>query len=648
MPPMAPIANPTDRRDRLDGAYVQVRDIILARQDPITGLLPASTAINAHGDYTDAWVRDNVYSIMCAWGLAMAMRREDYAESRAYLLEQSTVKLMRGLLTAMMKQSSKVERFKASLAATDALHAKYDTSTGDPVVGDGEWGHLQIDATSLFLLMLAQMTASGLRIVFTLAEVAFVQNLVHYIGRAYRIPDYGIWERGNKINHGITELNSSSIGMAKAAMEALSGFDLFGGGGGRASVIHVVPDEIARTRISLFSMLPRESGSKEVDAATLSVVGFPAFAVEDNELLQRTLDEVTEKLEGRYGCKRFLLDGHQTVLEDTGKLHYEPEELKAFENIECEWPLFFTYQLLNTLFLGDHEQASAYRAKLELCLADVDGQGLLPELYFVPMDKVEAEREHPHSQTRQPNENVPLVWAQSLYILGTLVHDGLLDLNDIDPLGRHRRVGRQAGRRVQIALLSSTPEVQEHLLARGIETETLEQIRPVELHQTEQLSLVYEQVGRNDKLGLSGRPFRHARALATSRVYELEGRRMLFLPLSLDRRGFYLAHDERMLVEQLKADLAYAHRHWDLPGRPLITILITESHLNDRYSEVLLDLVEALQQGRCEGVPVHVGRVSQLLPTTSKERIDELFGFHFPDSLPERGAAPTRHLPFES
>lgn len=33
--------------------------------------------------------------------------------------------------------------------------------TCGPVVGDHEWGHLQIDATSLFLLILAQMTASG-------------------------------------------------------------------------------------------------------------------------------------------------------------------------------------------------------------------------------------------------------------------------------------------------------------------------------------------------------------------------------------------------------------------------------------------------------------------------------------------------------
>ena len=55
------------------------------------------------------------------------------------------------------------------------------------VVGDYAWGHLQIDATSLYLLMLAQMTAAGLQIIFTLDEVAFVQNLVFYIEEAYRI-----------------------------------------------------------------------------------------------------------------------------------------------------------------------------------------------------------------------------------------------------------------------------------------------------------------------------------------------------------------------------------------------------------------------------------------------------------------------------
>lgn len=34
------------------------------------------------------------------------------------------------------------------------------------MVGDDQWGHLQVDATSLYLLFLAQMTASGKQKVF--------------------------------------------------------------------------------------------------------------------------------------------------------------------------------------------------------------------------------------------------------------------------------------------------------------------------------------------------------------------------------------------------------------------------------------------------------------------------------------------------
>ena len=161
----------------------------------------------------------------------------------------------------------------------------------------------------MYLLILGEMTASGLQIIYTLDEVAIVQNLVFYIESAYCIPDYGIWERGDKSNMGILELNSSSIGMAVAALEALDDLDLFGVRGGPSSVIHVMSDEIQNCRAVLQSMLPRESLSKETDAALLSVIGFPAFAVDDRKLIDITYDEVMTKLGGRYGCKRFLRDG---------------------------------------------------------------------------------------------------------------------------------------------------------------------------------------------------------------------------------------------------------------------------------------------------------------------------------------------------
>lgn len=58
-------------------------------------------------------------------------------------------------------QVDKVESFKYSQSTKDSLHAKYNTKTCATVVGDDQWGHLQLDATSVYLLFLAQMTASG-------------------------------------------------------------------------------------------------------------------------------------------------------------------------------------------------------------------------------------------------------------------------------------------------------------------------------------------------------------------------------------------------------------------------------------------------------------------------------------------------------
>ncbi|AFZ59131.1 glycoside hydrolase family 15 protein [Anabaena cylindrica FACHB-243] len=622
----------TALQTRLDLYYQQIKTIILARQNPITGLLPASTAITAHGDYTDAWVRDNVYSILAVWGLALAYRKLDNDDGRTYELQHSVVKLMRGLLFAMMRQAHKVETFKHTQSLLDGLHAKYNTATGDIVVGDDEWGHLQLDATSIFLLMLAQMTAGGLSIIYTLDEVNFVQNLVYYIGRAYRTPDFGIWERGNKINHGSAELNASSVGMAKAALEAINGLNLFGIHGSQTSVIHVLPDEIARARITLESLLPRESGSKEVDAALLSIISYPAFAVEDVQLYERTFNKIITKLAGKYGCKRFLRDGHQTVLEDTQRLHYEPGELKQFENIECEWPLFFTYLVLDGLFRGEQEQVKKYQALLESLLIDSDEMWLLPELYYVPAENVEAEKLNPQTQPRLPNENVPLVWAQSLYFLGQMLSEGLIAVGELDPLGRHLCINKKREALIQIALLAEDEELQAKLEVHGIETQTPTQVEPIQVRKAGDLSHIFTQIGRNDKLGLTGRPVRRLRSLTTSRIFRICGETVVFLPSFLDSQQFYLTLDYHFLVDQLKSELAYIQKYWNDLGRPTLTLMLTHTML-EIGSAALLELMQELKDGVCNGVQVKLGRINQLMLTAGIQTIDFIPDEEFSQSV---------------
>ncbi|HMW29168.1 glycoside hydrolase family 15 protein [Plasticicumulans sp.] len=614
---------------RLGELCAQIETVMLARQDPVTGLLPASTAVTVHGDYTDAWVRDNVYSILCVWGCGLALRRHRGGDPRAYRFEQGAVKTMRGLLTAMMKQAHKVERFKHTLAPIDALHAKYGSRTGEPVVADDGWGHLQIDATSVFLLMLVQMIASGLRVVYSLDEVDFVQALAHYIARAYRTPDYGIWERGDKINTGDPEINASSVGMAKAALEALRGFDLFGAEGGPASVIHVSSDDIARMRNLLEATLPRESRSKEVDAALLSVIGFPAWAVEDAELVERTRHEVVAKLQGRYGCKRFLRDGHQTVLEDHTRLHYESGELARFERIESEWPLFFTYLMLDGLMRGRDGQAHEYRERLAPLLVDRGAGPLLPELYLVPEKSVAAEKARPGSQPRLPNANVPLYWAQSLYWLALLIDEGWLHPGDIDPLNRRHRIGRRRECTVQVALIADTAAVETALLDAGVRAQTPEAVLPVRVRQASELVEAMTNVGRNAALGLSGRPRRGVGTLVTCQVFTIGGETVVFLPQFLERQDFYLNLSNRVLISRCKAEFAHVRRHWDQAGQPVFALRLTARMLATDGAGELLDFLRALCAGSCEGLPVRVRPLSELIATAGRKRFDRLRDYHF-------------------
>ncbi|MGH0166848.1 UNVERIFIED_CONTAM: hypothetical protein FKN15_051552 [Acipenser sinensis] len=59
--------------------------LMLSYQDPVTGLLPASE------EQRHAWVRDNVYSILSVWALALAYRKNadrDEDKAKAYELEQ--------------------------------------------------------------------------------------------------------------------------------------------------------------------------------------------------------------------------------------------------------------------------------------------------------------------------------------------------------------------------------------------------------------------------------------------------------------------------------------------------------------------------------------------------------------------------------
>ncbi|XP_016839253.1 probable phosphorylase b kinase regulatory subunit alpha isoform X1 [Nasonia vitripennis] len=601
---------------RLDYYQRVVHKIIMDHQNPVTGLFPASP------DNNHAWIRDNVYTILAVWGLSMAYKKTaDADEDRAktYELEQSCVKLMRGLLMAMMQQKDKVERFKSTQNPLDALHAKYSSATGQTVVGDNEWGHLQIDSISLYLLILAQMTASGLQVVFNLDEVAFIQNLVFYIESAYCTPDYGIWERGDKTNHGLPELNASSIGMAKAAMEAMNELDLFGARGGPTSVIHVLADEAQKCQAVLQSMLPRESNSKELDSGLLSIISFPAFAVDEPNLIQLTRDAITKKLQGRYGCKRFLRDGYRTPKEDPNRLYYEPWELRMFENIECEWPLFFCYLILDYCFQGNQEGVKRYSKLLEaITVKTEDGIRLVPELYAVLPGNVAAEYLEPGSQAREALGRSPFMWAQSLYILGKLLQEGFLAVGELDPLNRRLCSEKKPDVVVQVVILAEDDEIREKIAQHDIHVQTIAEVAPIEVQPAKVLSHLYTYLGRNKKLGLSGRKSRDVGILSTSKLYSLHDKIFAFTPQLTDMTRFYIASDYELMIDIFKGEINFLKSSWqNMLGRPLVVMPLKNVHLDQgKIPLAMITTMKKLKSGYINGTRVSLGNLNDFLSTS--------------------------------
>ncbi|XP_008292484.1 phosphorylase b kinase regulatory subunit alpha, skeletal muscle isoform isoform X2 [Stegastes partitus] len=612
---------------KLDNYARIVQQTILRHQDPVTGLLPGSP------DQPDAWVRDNVYSIVSVWALSLAYRKNadrDEDKAKAYELEQSVVKLMRGVLQCIMRQLDKVEKFKYSRSTSDSLHAKYNPRTCATVVKDDEWGHLQVDATSLFLFYLAQMTASGLHIVYTQDEVDVVQNLMFYIEAAYKVADYGMWERGDKTNQGITEINASSIGMAKAALEALDEINLFGAKGGPGSVVHALADDIQHCQSILTSMLPRASISKEVDAGVLSIISYPAFAVEDISIVNLTKEEIISKLQGRYGCCRFLRDGHKTPKEDPNRLYYESAELKLFENIECEWPLFWTYLILDGIFINSPEQVQEYQEALEgILIKQKDGIRLVPELYSVPADKVEEEYSNPHSVERVPMGKCPLKWAQSLYILGNLLSEGFLAPGEIDPLNRRFSTVPKPDVVVQVSVLAETEEIKELLMKNGIDVETVADIHPIHVQPSRVLSHIYARLGRNPRLGLTGRPYRRIGVLGTSKFYIIRNTIFTFTPQFIDHQQFYMALDNKMIVEMLRTEIAYLASRWRMTGRPTVTFPISQTMLTEDHTDLdpaVLATLKKLQDGYYGGSRIQTGKLSEFLTTSCFAHLSFLDG----------------------
>jgi phosphorylase kinase alpha/beta subunit len=520
--------------------------------------------------------------------------------------------------------------------------------------------HLQLDCVSLYLIYLVQMIASGLQIIYSQEEVALVQNLIYYVERAYRTPDFGMWGRGTKYNDGQAEVNASSIGLAKAALEAVNGFNLFGSPGNHA-VVYADIDAHNRNRSIFETLLPRGSNTKNTDASLMCAISWPAFATHVYGNYKRTKNRIIRELDGEYGFKRYIGDGYGCEVENPVKRFYDVGEVMNYEHIENEWPLFYMYMIVDGMFEDDQEQVQLYEEKLEkLICHDCNGDPVIPKMFVVPKSSVDDERKAPRSQCRRKSYHIKIgepenlfLWSQAMYIIANLLTKHLIQLWDLDPIRRYLpnylrprltsrysafMRGAQQGQRmeqvVQIVLIAETTRLQAMLANYGIQAQTPTEVEPVQIWPPSELVKIFTLMGKCPRLGLKGRPERPIGCLGTSKVYRINGKTVLCYPLVFSATDFYLSHDIALLTTNIRSELQFIGKSWRLSGRPTFCVIISEDDMRDPQFHEMLTLLSEFKLGQYGGVKIRLGRLQNLLSSACIEHLDLPIDFEMLEMKP--------------
>ena len=406
-----------------------------------------------------------------------------------------------------------------------------------------------------------------------------------------------MWAQGHRGNPDKPELSASSIGMTVAALQACDGLNLFGEKCSHESALFVDPDAMYRNMDILHNMLPKESKSKDVDAALLTTKGFPAFVVEDPKLCEVIEENINLELLGTHGYKRFIGDEYGVNFSE-----------EAQEN---EWPYLLLFQMITCIFEGQIEKISKYRSRIISLLYDYDSFPTVPqycrfdegaESYIVVKDR-------------------PIVVFQSILILTDILERRLIHPSELDnrklQIPPHRS---DDGSVIQIALFSESMSFQGLLSTYGVTTQTPNQIESVFIWPSVKLVDLLYFHGSDPSLGLTGRPKRPLGALCTSRLWKIGGKTVMCVPLFLDKQDFYISKDESYIADSIKIHLKFLRANWRHSERPTFIILLTPG-LFKTNSRPLLSVLNTLQSGNYKNILLKVGRLQELMPVARKVEV---------------------------
>lgn len=171
-------------------------------------------------------------------------------------------------------------------------------------------------------------------------------------------------------------------------------------------------------------------------------------------------------------------------------------------------------------------------------------------------------------------------------------------------------------------LIAESQRLQAMMATYGIQTQTPHEVEPVQIWSSTELIKVYQHLGVNKKVGLTGRPGRPVGSLGTSKVYRICGMTVLCYPLIFEVSDFYLYRDMALLIDDIKTELQFVGKYWRLSGRPTVCLLIREEHMRDPQFKEMLDLLAMLKKGYCDGMKVRIGRLQNLISSSCIEHLD--------------------------
>lgn len=343
-------------------------DNIRNLQSP-SGLFMASRADVSTG-YNKAWLRDNFYTCLAF------EEAEDWETVR---------KVWKAVLGIFVKHKDKIDWAAKNkpLYTYQYIHARYNPENFEEFWE--EWGNKQNDAVGAILFKIGELEQKSIKIIETTEEKEILQILVNYLQSIeyWADRDNGVWEE-------YEEVHASSVGACVAGLKSIA----------KLGILDVPRSLVEKGEETLHKLLPRESESKFTDLALLSLI-YP-FNVVSERMAREIIRHMEYHLEKDRGIIRYKNDKYYNKNSD------------GFSE-EAEW--CFGFPWLSIIFdtwakdkhkfddITDSDDAQKAKEYLEKSFKTVY-KDQIPELYY--------------SDSPMPNDNTPLGWAESLFMVALL------------------------------------------------------------------------------------------------------------------------------------------------------------------------------------------------------------------------------------